>query len=345
MKAYDKEWHRLNAEWHELEVRTGDLRAPFQALHDHQVATGFIRNGISPVQRFEFCHPEFGSRCFRIQFNPGRATRFAGAGVRTPPAETATQYGGCFLCRENIRWQQEERQFGFELDLNGRPFIAWMNPFPLMPGHLVVATRDHESQEWSLHPGGTLDPARIAADVVELVHRAPGYAGFYNGVEAGASIPAHMHYQMFRPLEGHSRFPLELEAMAAREDRAGDPGWRLGEYPVESMHWYGGKDEIIAQFAEWIERWAKHQLNLPELAANIIAINDGEGRGISLFFVPRDRRQSRVPGPAARVGGLEVLGEIVFSTPEEQQLLESGKLDFFNLEQVLAGARTSLNMP
>ena len=66
---------------------------------------------------------------------------------------------------------------------------------------------------------------------------------------------------------------------------------------------------------------------------------------MSLFFVPRDRKKRRVSGVSENVGGLEVLGELVFSSAEEQDLLESGQLDYFALEQVLAEIYTPLNMP
>ena len=42
---------------------------------------------------------------------------------------------------------------------------------------------------------------------------------------------------------------------------------------------------------------------------------------------------------------LEVLGELVFSTPEEKALLESGQLNYFSLERVLTEVCTPLNMP
>ena len=345
MSNYEKHWQELNAQLHELESRTGDLRAVFTALYAHQLGTGFIRDDLDSVQRFSFCHPETDNRCLRIQFNPVRATRFGGAGIQSSPAHVTVKHDGCFLCPANIHWQQQGRQFGYDLEVNSRPFIAWMNPFPLLPGHLVLASKEHVSQEWSLHSGGQAEPGRILADVVELVARAPGYAGFYNGVNAGASIPEHLHYQLFRPPESHRHFPLELEAITARKEQPGNSQWHLGQYPVESMHWHGEPAKIIETATRWIDRWAANQERLPELTANILAISEERGGEVSLFFVPRDRKKRRVSGMSEKVGGLEVLGELVFSSAEEQDLLESGQLDYFALEQVLAEIYTPLNMP
>ena len=345
MTDYEKHWRKLNTQWHGLESRTGDLRAVFAALHAHQLETGFIQDGLKTVKRFSFCHPETGSRCLRIQFNPVRATRFRGAGIQSPPSSACSHHDGCFLCPENIHWQQQGRQFGYDLEINHQPFIAWMNPFPLLPRHLVLALREHVGQEWSLHASGQTEPGQIVADIVEMVSRAPGYAGFYNGVNAGASIPEHLHYQLFQPPQDHRQFPLEVEAMATRKAQPNLPHWRLGQYPMESMHWHGEPGEITEQSTHWINRWAEHQERLPDLTANILATSEENNAEVSLFFVPRDRQKSQASGLSGKVGGLEVLGELVFSTPEEQDLLESGLLDYFSLEMFLAEVCTPLNMP
>ena len=345
MNGYQEHWQKLNSELREIERSSGDLRAVFAALNQHQLDTGFIRDHMGSVERFEFCDPENGERCLRIQFNPERASRFNGAGISKPPSTMQSLHDGCFLCPANIHWQQEGRQLGYEFHLGSGAYTALMNPFPLLPGHVVIASKDHQGQEWSLHESGEIEPGQIIADIVELVSRAPGYAGFYNGVNAGASIPGHLHYQMFRPLQDHRRFPLEIEAAQAREQHPGKPSWRLDSYPMDSMHWHGQPGEIVRRATSWVAEWATHQEQLPELTANIIAISDEHSPEVSLFFVPRDRQKSVAPGLAGKVGGLEVLGELVFSTAEEQELLASGQLDYFNLERVLSEVRTPLNMP
>lgn len=344
MKNYAEDWWRLNRELRTIETESGDLRASFAALQAHQVNSGFIRGDLDAIERFSFCHPETDTRCLRIQYNPGRATRFRGAGIQSPPYRDSMKHDGCFLCRDNIRWQQQGSQLGYQVEVNENNYIAWMNPFPLLPDHIVMATEEHIGQEWSLHPDGEMEAAQIIADLVGLAARAPGYAGFYNGVGGGASIPAHMHYQFFRPPAEHRQFPLEVEAVAARKAKPAQSHWHLGNYPLEAVHWHGEANEIIEQATRWLAHWAAHQHRLPELTANILTLSE-EPDSVSLFFVPRDRKRCQASCMSGLVGGLEVLGELVFSTEEEKKLLDSGSLDYFNLEQVLAEVCTPLNMP
>jgi len=343
--AYEEDWRILNRELRKIEIESGNLNAPFAALHEHHVATGFLDGAFDSAERFSFCHPQADSRFLRIQFNPERAARSRGAGIQTPPRRAAVKHTGCFLCRDNIRWQQQGKQFGYHVEVNDNRYIAWMNPFPLLPGHIVMAAEAHIGQEWRLHPGGKIEPGRIIADLVELAARAPGYAGFYNGVGAGSSIAGHMHYHFFRPVESHGKFPLEAEAIRTREEHPGRTSWRLGDYPLEAMHWHGPPSEIIGPATRWLGEWAAHQHRLSDLTANILTISEDGGEAVSLFFVPRDRRRSQASCMTGLVGGLEVLGELVFSSIEDKELLDSGKLDYFNLEQVLAEVCTPLNMP
>ncbi len=327
------------------ESSNGNLLRAFSELQEHHRQSGFVRDQLDSVQRYVFCHPEFSSRCLRVQYNPARALRFSGNGTQVPPQGMEVKHDGCFLCRENIRWQQRGTQLGYQLEINSHSYIAWMNPFPLLPGHLVVATADHVSQEWHLHPNGKLPVKRIIGDLTSLSARMPGYAGFYNGVDAGASIPDHMHYQFFQPPQEHRHFPLELEAIEARAAQPALGSWRLGRYPLETMHWHGPAGDTAEAASEWASIWAEHQTDLTQVTANIIAINDENSDLLSLFFVPRSRGRCRASCMSGLVGGLEVLGEMVFSSGEEKALLDSGRITYFDLEQVLAEVCTPLNMP
>ena len=96
------------------------------------------------MRRYHFVHPEDPTRSFSAQYNPVRALRFEGAG--TPG--TGAIHDGCFLCRDNIQWQQGGVEMGCEIDVDSTPYIAWMNPYPLMPLHCVIASSDHIPQAW-----------------------------------------------------------------------------------------------------------------------------------------------------------------------------------------------------
>jgi hypothetical protein len=77
------------------------------------------------------------------------------------------------------------------------------------------------------------------------------------------------------------------------------------------------------------------------LTANVIATADPDGI-VTLYFVPRDRGMARGTGMSGLVGGLEVLGELVFSSGEERQILDNGAMDYFAVETILGSVRTPL---
>ena len=64
--------------------------------------------------------------------------------------------------------------------------------------------------------------------------------------------------------------------------------------------------------------------------------NFGGPDAFDLYFVPRNRLYSRGPGMVGTVGGLEVLGELVFSTELENERLNAGMVDYMYVHRVLA---------
>ncbi len=110
-----------------------------------------------------------------LQHNPSRLSS-----ADTPSAE---QRRGrpCPLCPQNMPARQEA------IPWYGRWMIVH-NPAPIFRRHLVLVRAEHIPQR----PRGFLgDMARFAA--------ASGYACIYNGPNAGASIPEHMHLQAAPP--------------------------------------------------------------------------------------------------------------------------------------------------
>ena len=73
------------------------------------------------------------------------------------------------------------------------------------------------------------------------------------------------------------------------------------------------------------------------LSANIIATPDNHNpENFHLYIVPRNRFYSHAPGMVGMIGGIEVLGEVVFSTEIEKQQLDTGRVDYKTVEQILA---------
>jgi hypothetical protein len=341
LSDYDTVWSELNARLRAIEEGDGGLPGALAELKTHQQRTGFVQDGLEGVGRYTFYHPSNSSRFFRIQYNPKRALRFNGVGTTVPPAGARVRNDGCFLCRENIRWQQGGNQLGYEITIGPTTYFAWMNPFPLLPTHIVVATEAHTSQEWGIEHDAGRGKSILLSDLVTLAARLPGYVGFYNGVDAGASIPGHMHFQFCQRPEDEPEFPLEL---AAREFEKTDQGVGfLIEYPVEVAVWRGAAAEVVETASRWVLQWTqRNRGRLNELTGNFIAASDRSGDGLSLYFVPRARSESRLVGLTGLIGGLEILGEVVFSRPEEKQLLDDGAIDYFALANYLARVRSPL---
>lgn len=228
---------------------------------------------------------------------------------------------------------------GYEIHLGDHDYYAWMNPFPLLPTHVVIASTEHTSQEWPVCEKGKLDVSGILHDLMELACRMPGYIGFYNGVKAGASIPGHLHFQFCKRPVGVTEFPLEC---AARHHFAvGNDSLFLTNYPLSVALWKGDPQTIRGKSSRWIGDWAKKNLfRLKDLTANFVVSANEAGDEVTFFFIPRDRTKSHGNGLSGLIGGLEVLGELVFSSDEDKAHLDAGEIDYFSLEKILSSVHT-----
>lgn len=108
-----------------------------------------------------------------VQHNPSRAVS---ASARTDAASIGRR--PCFLCASNRPSEQKvlARERGYEL---------LVNPFPVFPDHLTIASADHVAQGIAGRVG----------DMLAFANMLPGFAVFYNGPHCGASAPDHMHFQ------------------------------------------------------------------------------------------------------------------------------------------------------
>jgi len=75
---------RLHASLERLRLDVG-LGEALEGLRRHQVRSGFIQDDLSEVQRFEFERRDGSGDYLAAQYNPARARRFAGSGLREPP--------------------------------------------------------------------------------------------------------------------------------------------------------------------------------------------------------------------------------------------------------------------
>jgi Domain of unknown function (DUF4922) len=108
-----------------------------------------------------------------VQANPGRRRS---THAKVDAASVAER--PCFLCPANMPIEERGIACG---DL-----VILPNPYPILPRHLTIPSREHA-------------PQRLAGRVellLELAQAAgPGLAVFYNGPRCGASAPDHFHFQ------------------------------------------------------------------------------------------------------------------------------------------------------
>lgn len=336
--AYEKAWSDLNVRLRAVEQGAG-LVSAMQELESYHLESGFIRDNLQDVERRTFYHPDDRTRFFRVQYNPRRAQRFSGSG-RSHERHVSSN-DGCFLCRDNIELQQQGNQLGYQIENGGRKYFALTNPFPLLPIHIVIAYREHVTQDWNFRDSAGLRADALIADAVAFADRMPGNVIFYNGVNAGASIPHHLHFQCVARPAGDGPFPLEAAAMDAGGQIDGPDV--VARYPLDVAVWKGHAQDVTARASEWVVHWAARNGNrLEDLSANIIASRAQDGDGVVLYFLPRSRSKQKPQGFSGLIGGLEVLGEIVLSSPEDKARLDAGEIDYFKLEAMLASVRTPI---
>jgi len=328
---FDECWHDLGLYLKEIEEQQGLAKA-IEALYDNQKELGFIQDDLSNLQRFKFPHPEDSNRYLCIQYNPNRLKRFGSASK--PPPGVIEMHNNCVLCRKNIGWQQNGKELGYEIHVNDTNYTVLMNPFPLVPVHALAATNEHIGQAWSFNDevSKKFSIEKIISDILELTSKLPGYLVFYNGINAGASIPSHFHLHIIKRESDDYRYPIEL----ASKHKTVNAHLAL-DYPVHTWCWQGQKKDIMQGARNWVKDWLTNNNKLQNrLSANIIASLDSESGEINLYFIPRDQQRSGSLEFQGIIGGLEILGELVFITDQEKTRLNNGEITYNQVANILS---------
>ena len=334
-RIFDNTWAELNKELSLVEKNEG-LPAVFSLLQKQQTNIGFIQDDLHQSELHTFKHPKDKSKFFSVQYNPKRAERFNGAGRTSPPTGTESVNDGCFLCRKNVQWQQCGKELGYDIKTTSATYSALMNAYPLMPQHAVLVSTKHIPQTLPfLNNGEQLET--ILMDLVELAVRLPGHVGFYNGEGAGASIPGHLHFQFFEKPAGYDNFPIEVAAKMQQEE----PPFIIRHYPVYSAYWKNSPDKIVDQALDTIKQWIKDTTDKSNISANIFTSLDPDDGDVHLYFVPRNQMLSHSQEMTGAIGGLEVLGELVFSSSDEKHRLDQNEIDYHTVERIL----TAISVP
>lgn len=132
---------------------------------------------------------QLGDLTVGVQHNPAR---IVSTGAKTDHKSLAER--PCFLCKNNRPHQQKALDIadGWELLLN---------PYPIFPTHFTIVSKKHRPQEG------------LPLDMVTMAEHLPGHTVFFNGKQAGASCPDHLHCQAVKT--------LELPLMQLIEDKHG----------------------------------------------------------------------------------------------------------------------------
>jgi diadenosine tetraphosphate (Ap4A) HIT family hydrolase len=333
---------RLRESLDRIHARSG-LGAALEGLRLNQVETGFIQDDLSEVMRFVFPRAGDNDAFLAAQYNPARARRFRGRGLRTPPLGARSVNDGCFLCGENVEWQHQGAEIGYPVGGTNVPYTAWMNPFPLAMGHAVLAADEHIHQHWAVSGIGL---GEIVRDLIDFSDRLPGWITFYNGAGAGASIESHLHFHALPRAPGLAATPIEQAADRHRVDL--DPAAALngaiacGLYPLDFAHWRGRCEDIMAPVLAWLEAWQNQRGGDLDATANAMAVRHADGEKMDVFFVPRVRSRSRAEGLGGVIGAFETMGEIICSHPEEKHLLEGGDVDYEAIADLLRHVSVAL---
>lgn len=340
-KWSDQEYERKRQSMQEL-LSSMSLTDALEWLFLQQIDAGFIKDDLSKVQNFR-CYSDDDKHYFIGQFNSTRADRHLGAGRKNAPAGVQTKEAldlTCFLCKDNVRWQHLGVQLYYELCMADNDFVALCNPFPFMPVHATIVTREHEPQSW--FDSDRMNPEEKIHWIVSSLHglakELPGFIGFYNGVGAGATIEKHLHFHFCKVPDGHDEFPIQRAVFESAEDYLGNGNPSLippliqinaDSYPIAGFRMHG--EDAIENTVKIACNW--RQLCEDAASANIIAM--WEQDQMFLYFMPRNKFFTRAPGMQGMVGGCEVLGEFIFCTPDEERAINIQEINYKRMWSIL----------
>lgn len=143
-----------------------------------------------------------------VQHNPARMISSAAKLDKTSVAKRP-----CFFCNRF----PEQTYIRFE-GRKGKKYDILLNPYPIFPDHLVIASTRHCDQSiWKRY-----------IDILDLSRKYQDYTFFYNGPHSGASAPDHHHFQAapnaLMPLENDVRRMLaQVRVSSVKDEEPSSP--------------------------------------------------------------------------------------------------------------------------
>ena len=114
-----------------------------------------------------------GNAYIVVQSNPGRRKSTS---AKVDPVSVSSR--PCFLCAHNL--PSQERGIGFD------ELVVLPNPYPVLPRHCTIPTREHSPQRLEKKIEVLLKLSKTLGSEMLI---------FYNGPRCGASAPDHFHFQ------------------------------------------------------------------------------------------------------------------------------------------------------
>ncbi|MGC9150216.1 MAG: DUF4922 domain-containing protein [Microbacter sp.] len=193
-----------------------------------------VKDNYAALTRVETKKMEVEGFEMLVQFNP---SRILSSGAKVDAA--SIQKRACFLCRSNRPLEQKE--------INWRnQYWLLVNPFPIFPQHLTIASMNHVDQRIAGH----------FMDMLQLSEQLPSFVLFYNGPRCGASAPDHLHFQAgnkgFLPME----YLWESRSAKAENLKQEEGFWlrRLQSYPHAVLMMESTNEERLEQWFDKIYR-------------------------------------------------------------------------------------------
>ncbi len=245
----------------------GTLNASVEALIAQQAATWpMLREAVTGLRQVAVKQFTIkGSQVF-AQFNPARIVSTAAKVDATTISKRP-----CFLCADNLPSEEKGIAFGVR-------FVVLCNPFPVLPNHLVIASREHTPQAIGGNFGVMLDLARGLGD---------GWFVLYNGPRCGASAPDHFHFQACSR-EGVPLFD-DFDFWLDRDSK--EIGFVLNsDYRFNLIACGGGERQPLV---DWLERAIAHLAAVTNSEAEpmLNLIVTFQGGQWSVFILPRGKHR------------------------------------------------------
>ena len=234
----------------------------------------------------------------RVQCNPAR---LVSTGAKIDKASIAAR--PCFLCEANRPTEQQALALNEEFE--------WLvNPFPILPHHYTIASKQHRPQRFRDAYEAMIQTAKALPEE---------YIIFYNGPKCGASAPDHLHLQAGIG----SNIPLVEYVKSFNAEKG-----------IQALSPFGYQAFLIGN-AEETDTFNRLYDSLPipegeyEPRMNIVAFHKGDK--VNLLVIPRRAHRPHcynAEGDAKYLispGALDMCGLIVTPRAEDYERLTASK--------------------